>query len=247
MNWNGFTAIPNGTRILNHGWDQCVALANLYHESVIGGSFVPVGSAYQWYTEFYRHATLVNNYVLSPSPVAGAIFVARGGIYDLPNGHIGVVTSVSSNGTFNTMEQNAGTWRYVGRYTRGLSNILGFLVPKNNPATPSHNTTPEEKIYDEEEELMAVYFEATSNSSPLTPGNDSTSRIWAGSGRVLNGARYSGVWERSEDGSLRRLFEGEWAGIQAAFKASGRKVPLARVHGNVIEQMYLVQRYVPKR
>lgn len=134
MSWGQFTSIPNGTRVLNHGWDQCVALANLYHESVIGGSFVPVGSAFQWWTQFGGFATLTNNYVQSSTPVAGAIFVARYGIYDAPNGHIGVVTGVNSNGTFNTMEQNAGTWRYVGRYTRGMANVLGFLIPRNNPA-----------------------------------------------------------------------------------------------------------------
>lgn len=132
MNWASFTAIPNGTRVLNHGWDQCVALANLYHESVIGGSFVPVASAYQWWTQGMWQVN--DKYVRSSTPVAGAIFIARYGIYNAPDGHIGVVTSVNSNGTFNTMEQNAGTWRYVGRYTRGMGNILGFLVPKNNPA-----------------------------------------------------------------------------------------------------------------
>lgn len=141
LTWQQFTSIPNGTRVLNHGWDQCVALANLYHESVIGGSFVAVGSAYQWWTEFGNWPTLRNNYTPSPTPAAGAIFVARYGIYDAPNGHIGVVTSVNSNGTFNTMEQNAGTWRYVGRYTRGMANIYGFLIPKNNPATPGKSST----------------------------------------------------------------------------------------------------------
>lgn len=135
LTWQQFTSIPNGTRVVNHGWDQCVALANLYHEDVIGGSFVAVGSAFQWWTEFDRWKTLTSNYYKSSTPVAGAIFVGQYGIYDAPNGHIGVVTSVNGNGTFNTMEQNAGTWRFVGRYTRDMRNIYGFLIPKRNPAT----------------------------------------------------------------------------------------------------------------
>lgn len=98
----------------------------------------------------------------------------------------------------------------------------------------------------EEDDDMSMYFRATENSSPLKPGDASTSRIWAGDGRVINGVEYSGVWERSADGSVRRLFTGEWAGIQEAYGAAGRKVPLAGVHGNVIEQMYLVGRARPK-
>lgn len=158
LTWQQFTSIPNGTRVLNHGWDQCVALANLYHESVIGGSFVAVGSAYQWWTEFRNWPTLRNNYTPSSAPAAGAIFVARYGIYDAPNGHIGVVTSVNGNGTFNTMEQNAGTWRYVGRYTRGMANILGFLVPKNNPATGNSAGASTETVTTVKEDNVANYY-----------------------------------------------------------------------------------------
>lgn len=148
MDWKTFTAIPNGTKVLNHGWDQCVALANLYHEDVIGGAFVPVPSAYMWWTRFGEFPQLTQNYTPRSTPVAGAIFVSRYGLYDAPNGHIGVVTSVNSNGTFTTMEQNAGVWRYVGRYTRDMTNMLGFLHPKNNPAT----NTPNTEVYSEEED-----------------------------------------------------------------------------------------------
>lgn len=164
MNWDQFTSLPNGTRVFNHGWDQCVALANLYHESVIGGSFVPVSSAYQWWTDFGSYPTLFRNYRKSHIPVRGAIFVARGGIYNLPDGHIGVVTSVNSNGTFNTMEQNAGTWRYVGRYTRSMANVYGFLVPNTNPAggessgSSAQNTTTQKR-----RKSVATLYYSTSN------------------------------------------------------------------------------------
>jgi surface antigen len=135
MTWGQFTAQPNGTRIYNHGFDQCVALANQYHEDVIGGSFVPVPSAFMWWTDFSSYGTLTANYTQSATPIAGAIFVARYGLYDAPNGHIGVVTSVNGS-TFQTMEQNAESNRWLWRYSRSMQNVLGFLHPKNNPATP---------------------------------------------------------------------------------------------------------------
>lgn len=102
-------------------------------------------------------------------------------------------------------------------------------------------------IIPEEDEDMNTYFEASSNSSPVKGGDNDTSRIWAGDGRVIGGATYSGVWERSQDGSIRRLFKGEWEGIKAAYAAAGRKLPVAKVHGNVIEQIYLVTRTAPVR
>jgi hypothetical protein len=94
---------------------------------------------------------------------------------------------------------------------------------------------------------MAVYLRATGNSSPIDAKNPGSSRIWAGDNREIDGARYSDVWERSEDGSIRRLFPGEWAAIQAAYEAAGRKVPIAPISGNEIEKMYLVKRAEPKR
>ncbi len=137
MDWNQFTSIPNGTQVKNHLYDQCVALANLFHESVIGEPFVPVDSAFEWWTRFWEFPQLRNVYTQSASPAEGALFVAKGGIYDGINGHIGVVTGVG-NGGFYTMEQNTGPYwpqRYVYRYWRlNDNNVLGFLIPKDNPA-----------------------------------------------------------------------------------------------------------------
>ena len=239
MTWDSFIAIPNGTRIKNHGYDQCVALANLYHESVIGGSFVPVPSAYQWWTQFGSYATLRDNYTQSGTPVAGAIFVSKGGPYNNVDGHIGVVTSVNGNGTFNTMEQNA-TYRDVWRYTRNMAGVYGFLIPKNNPAGGSSaKPTPETT---EEEDLMAIYLRPTGNSSPIKPGDTGSSRIWAGDDRKISDVTYSGTWERSEDGSVRRLFPDEWAAIQRAYAVTGRKIPLTTIAANDLEKMVYVKR-----
>lgn len=161
MSWKTFSSIPNGTRVLNHGYDQCVALANKYHEEELGGSFVGVGSAFQWWTEFDSRSTLTSIYTKSQKPVAGAVFVTRaGGIYDPRHGHIGVVLSVNPNGSFNTLEQNAGTWRYTGRYTRSMQDVLGFLVPKNNPATPK--PTPDKKS-EKEDDVQAIYYKQGKN------------------------------------------------------------------------------------
>lgn len=121
---------------------------------------------------------------------------------------------------------------------------LGWIIDRANEILDG-GTAPEEPQQEYEEE-MNTYFEATSNSSPVKAGEPGTSRIWAGADRVINGVKYSAVWERSPDGTTRRLFAAEWAGIQAAYAAAGRKLPLAKVHGNAIEQMQLVARHVPK-
>lgn len=139
ITWAQFTGIPNNTRILNHGYDQCVALVNYYVTDCLGLQ-LPSGivSAYQWWTTRLNQPNLTKHFSFSSTAAPGAIFVARNGLYDAPNGHVGVVTSINPNGTFNTMEQNAGTWRYTGRYTRNYSNILGFLIPIKSPIpTPS--------------------------------------------------------------------------------------------------------------
>lgn len=136
ITWNQFKSIPNGTRIFNHGADECVALANHFHENVLGGSFIWVGSAHQWWTT--NQPEINRLYTKSSKPVAGALLVSRGGIYDRTHGHIGgVVSETYTDGSFDTIEQNAGTGarRYVYRYRRPQGNgMLGFLVPKNNPA-----------------------------------------------------------------------------------------------------------------
>lgn len=152
--WTAFTSIPNGTRVFNHGWDQCVALANLYNEGYVGGPFIPVASAYQWWTNYGSYPGLIANYWPSTAPVPGSIVVSFGGPYDNVNGHIGVVTAVYPNGTFDTMEQNAGygQYRYVYRYNRSLWGVLGFLVPYNNPATVVPEPIPEPEPEPEEED-----------------------------------------------------------------------------------------------
>lgn len=130
--WATVTGLPTGSRIFNHGFDECVALANWYHEGILGGDFVPVNSAHEWWNNSYNQIDAI--YTRSAHPAPGALFVARGGIYNTPHGHIGIVTAVHDNGTFSTLEQNAEGHRYVDRYTRSTRNVLGFLIPKHNPA-----------------------------------------------------------------------------------------------------------------
>ena len=148
LSFEQFYAIPNGTRVFNHGADQCVALANQYHEGTIGGSFVPVASAFQWWDNFGNYPTLTGNYTKhTDSPQQGDIFIGRYGIYDAPNGHIGVVSRTWDGSTFGTMEQNAGTGsaRWTWRYNRNMSNILGFLRP--NQIQPPQPTQEETEMY----------------------------------------------------------------------------------------------------
>lgn len=140
MTWEQFTAQPNGSEIYNHYANECVALANQYHEQVLGGSFVPVNSAYNWWTDYGRLAQLWTMYTQSQTPVPGAVAVWKGGRYDSTHGHIGVVTGLVGS-SYTTMEQNAESNRYLYRYTRDRANLLGFLIPKNNPAEPKPKTS----------------------------------------------------------------------------------------------------------
>ena len=137
LTWGQFRAIPNGTQVYNHYADECVALANLYQENVLRRPFVPLNSAYQWWTSFHTLPALFNTYRQSQTPIAGGVIVSRGGIYNYKDGHIGVILEVYGDGTFLTMEQNAGNGaqRYVFRYRRDMRNVLGILHPINNPAT----------------------------------------------------------------------------------------------------------------
>lgn len=138
MRWEEFTSIPDGTRVHNNEFDQCVALANLYWTDVVGLPLPRgIASAHQWWNDRASKPVLNEHATFSGTPTPGALFVAREGMYNTPDGHIGVVTSVNADGTFNTMEQNAEKQRYVGRYTRGMRNVLGFIIPRDNPANPA--------------------------------------------------------------------------------------------------------------
>lgn len=123
--------------------------------------------------------------------------------------------------------------------------LLDHIVDRANQILGGDATAPPPPVY--EEAIMAIYLEATGNSSPIDAKNPGTSRIWAGNNRVIGGATYSGVWERSEDGTVRRLFPGEWQAIQDAYVAAGRKVPVAKISGNELEKMFLVKRAAPSK
>jgi hypothetical protein len=149
LTFEEFMAIPNGTRVFNYGGDQCVALANLYHVSVLGGSLAGtrINSAYQWWTDFekYPQFTTVYTKVLD-NPQRGDIFVAKPSRqYDPVHGHIGVVERSWNGSNFGTIEQNAGSGakRWVWRYTRNMSNIYGFLRPNNSPQPTPPNIKKE--------------------------------------------------------------------------------------------------------
>lgn len=137
MKWHNFTKIREGKRIVNHLYDQCVAVANQYHEGVLGLPFVPVNSAFQWWTDFGRYAALHENYRRSSRPVAGAVIVWSSNFLGDWNGHIGVVLSVNGDGTITTLEQNvSATKRWTHRYRRpqAMPGLLGYLIPHKNPA-----------------------------------------------------------------------------------------------------------------
>lgn len=139
MSWNDFLSIENGTQVFNHGDAQCVALANQYNEGVLGGGFVNVQTALQWWTN--GNVASVHGFErIDSAPQAGDIFIGSYGLYNSSAGHIGVVTRSWDGSTFGTMEQNV-FGKYVSRHDRTMQNIDGFLRPLNQapiqPPAPS--------------------------------------------------------------------------------------------------------------
>lgn len=135
MSWSEFLNIPNGETVFNHGASECVALANQYNEGVLGGGFVQVGSALQWWTN--TNVAAVHGFDrIDSAPQVGDIFIASGDLYNLPFGHIGVVVRAWDGATFGTMEQNV-YGEFVSRHDRTMANVDGFLRPINqSPLTP---------------------------------------------------------------------------------------------------------------
>lgn len=136
---------------------------------------------------------------------------------------------------FDSVEQIA--WTFNAKYAGWAYDVGGLLVAKTT-SDPNPSPAPQPTL-DEGDDIMAIYLTPTGNSSP---GKDGTSRIWAGERVLGDGAKYSNVWERSEDGTLRRLFPQEWVAIQAAYTAAGRKVPVASIAPNELEKMAVLKR-----
>jgi len=201
--WPQFRAIPNGTRIFNNGYDQCVALANHFHQAVLGARFVPVDSAHQWWTDFDRLPHVNGVYRKSATPVPGALFVARGGLYDEVNGHIGSVVDVREGG-FTTLEQNTGPTapqRYVYRHFRIRDdNVLGFLIPINNPAEEDI-VTPKDK-----QEIIDGVVKALMNHPVKREGVDKHGKKRTGSITLGGKGGFLATWEH-QVGLSRRLLE----------------------------------------
>ena len=135
MSWSEFLNIPNGETVFNHGASECVALANQYNEGVLGGGFVQVGSAKDWW--FNTNVAAVHGFDrIDSAPQVGDIFIASGDIYNNQFGHIGVVVRAWDGSTFGTMEQNV-YGEFVSRHDRTMANVGGFLRPINqSPLTP---------------------------------------------------------------------------------------------------------------
>lgn len=206
MTWGQFTAQPNGTRIFNHGFDQCVALANQFHEQVLSppGSFVGVGSAFQWWTDFARYPQLTSKYVQEPAsaaPQPGWVFIGRYGIYNAQHGHIGVVVRGWDGSTFGTMEQNAGTWRYLGRYNRSKANILGFLRPINNPANVPIQPNQRQVGANPVKRRQGPTTASAELPDPLQPGTVGNFNGWIYGQQVQDAVANTNIWYRGISGN----------------------------------------------
>ena len=145
MSLSDFENIPDGETIFNHGASECVALANQFNEGVLGGGFVQVGSAKDWW--FNENVASVHGFErITENPQHGDLFIASGDIYDNQFGHIGYVVRGWDGSTFGTIEQNAGRANAVSRHNRTMANVDGFLRTVRqdivNPA-PAPEATPE--------------------------------------------------------------------------------------------------------
>jgi LysM repeat protein len=153
MSLSDFENIPNGEVIFNHGYAECVALANQFNEGVLGGGFVQVGAAKDWW---FNEDVAANHGFdrITEGPQHGDLFIASCELYDCTYGHIGYVVRGWDGNTFGTIEQNAGG-PGVSRHDRTMANVDGFLrtvrqdivnpapapAPEPQPApTPSENT-----------------------------------------------------------------------------------------------------------
>ena len=212
LTWDQFQAIPNGTPVFNHGYSECVALFNLFHESVLGLPFVPVQSAYQLWTNFSSYPQLYPYYSKSSSPAVGSVFVSRGGPYNSLDGHVGLVTAVHSNGTFDTMEQNAAH-RYVWRYNRGMSGVYGFLHPHNNPATPAPIPNEESKEDEDMAQNAGIFYKGSDGVQHNAVVNTSSGYFGAFDSNV--GDYNSGIARAFQTGNFETVSAGHFAVIQA--------------------------------
>lgn len=138
-----FEAIPDGTTVFNHGASECVALANQFNEGVLGGGFVAVGSALQWWTN--ENVASVHGFErITENPQHGDLFIASCELYDCTFGHIGYVVRGWDGSTFGTIEQNAGIPNAVTRHNRTMANVDGFLrTVRQDIVNPAPAPTPE--------------------------------------------------------------------------------------------------------
>lgn len=178
--WADFLATL-GTQVNVLG-TQCVAVANYYHRDVLGKQ-LPSGiqSAHQWYTQFESKPQLVQNYDKIPASMttarAGDVCVeypTRGN----DHGHICVVVT-DWNGTFyETYDQNINGVQRVFKLRKTGAGCMGYLRPKNNPASSEVPLT-EEQARLLKEINDAVRSGANSLQSQLNSIKQSTESILA--------------------------------------------------------------------
>lgn len=120
------------------------------------------------------------------------------------------------------------------------------MNPLSFGITPPPEPEPTPEI---EDDLMAIYLRPEGNSTPITDKDPITgkpvgkpySRIWADE-RKIGGVTYSGTWERSDNGTVRRLYPGEWEAIKRAYAAVDRPIPLSPIAPNDLEKMVYLKR-----
>ena len=133
-----FVAKYNGILIENHGYHECVALANQYNSEVVGCGFIEANWASDWY-KYYSYDPIEPNYYTQvdagQQPQKGDLAV-WGKYAGTGDPHIALVIDPMSGNSLSCLTQNPGA-AHIATLTR--TGLLGYLRPKifinNAPST----------------------------------------------------------------------------------------------------------------
>lgn len=93
-----------------------------------------LGDAYQWIANAKAKGLQVSN-----TPVVGSVVVYGQGNGYSQFGHVAVVQSLNSDGTFNVSEMNFAGFNQTDTRTSSMKDVAGFILP---PGTTSSQNVP---------------------------------------------------------------------------------------------------------
>jgi len=119
-------------------------------------------------------------------------------------------------------------------YRRNPLPIVALMITAYSLAASSFVPFP--TISQQLEDEITIYIQPTNNSSPLTPTDPSTSRIWS-KYRVIDGIEYSDVWGVDGIGDARRLTAKQWRVLNDLQAKKLLSLNVVAMTGNDLEQI----------